>query len=450
MKNQHKISDFEKGSPASSLGFEVGDVILKINHKDVKDIFDYHFLIDDIDENIVLVKKEDGNEKEICFQGFSSDALGLKFENGLMDDYKNCHNKCIFCFIDQMPPGMRETLYFKDDDARLSFLNGNYITMTNMSYEDIDRIIYYKLSPMNVSVHTTNPELRCKMLNNRFAGDILDKIKKFYDAGIEMNGQIVLCKGINDGDELDRTIEDLSKFIPLFNSLSVVPVGLTKYRENLYPLESFDKESAIKVINQIEKWQKKFFKESGTRFVFPSDEWYLLADKDVPEADQYEGYPQIENGVGMIRNLIDTFNETLECSHKIMLKKRTVSIATGKLNYKTMISFARAMELKYPKLKINVYDIANDFFGEKITVAGLLTGQDLMKQLKGKKLGDKLILSANMLRAGEEVFLDDLTLSELSESLQVPIDIVKSSGENLVKVILNKKISKQKGTGNYE
>lgn len=450
MKNQHKISEFEKGSVASTLGFEVGDIIEKINNKDVKDIFDYHFLIDDIEENVVLVKKEDGSEKEIHFQGFSSDSLGLKFENGLMDNYKNCHNKCIFCFIDQMPPGMRDTLYFKDDDARLSFLNGNYITMTNMSYEDIDRIIYYKLSPMNVSVHATNPELRCKMLNNRFAGDILDKIKKFYDAGIEMNGQIVLCKGINDGDELDRTIEDLSKFIPLFNSLSVVPVGLTKYRENLYPLESFDKESAINVINQIEKWQKKFFKESGTRFVFPSDEWYLLADKDIPEADQYEGYPQIENGVGMIRNLIDTFNETLECSHKIMLKKRTVSIATGKLNYETMISFARAMELKYPKLKINVYDIANDFFGEKITVAGLLTGQDLMKQLKGKELGDKLILSANMLRAGEEVFLDDVTLTELSESLQVPIDIVKSSGENLVNVILNKKISKQKGTGNYE
>ena len=450
MNTQHKILSIEKNSYALELGFESGDIIVSINGKEVKDIFDYHFLIDDIEENVIEVQKNDGSLKNIVFSGITSDELGLKFDNGLMDDYKNCHNKCIFCFIDQMPPGMRETLYFKDDDARLSFLNGNYITMTNMSYEDIDRIIYYKLSPMNVSVHTTNPELRCKMLNNRFAGDVIDKIRRFYDAGIEMNGQIVLCKGINDGDELDRTIEDLSEFIPLFKSLSVVPVGLTKYREKLFPLESFRKEDAIKLIKQIEKWQKKFLEEKNTRFVFASDEWYLLAEKELPLVEEYEAYPQIENGVGMMRNLIDTFNSSFNSMRKLMFRKHEVSIATGKLAYKTIKSFAEKIEEKYPKCKVHVYEITNDFFGENITVSGLLTGGDLINQLNGKELGSKLLITSNMLRAGEEVFLDDITVSELEDTLQVPVDIVKSSGENLIKAIFNKKVSKDKGTGNYE
>lgn len=450
MNNQHKISSVEKNSLGFQCGFEPGDIILEINKKEVKDIFDYHFLIDEASDNQALVLKEDGSKKTINFRAASSNELGLNFENGLMDEYKNCHNKCIFCFIDQMPPGMRETLYFKDDDARLSFLNGNYITMTNMSYEDIDRIIYYKLSPMNVSVHTTNPELRCKMLNNRFAGDVLDKIKRFHDAGIELNGQIVLCKGINDGVELEKTIEDLAQFMPLFNSLSVVPVGLTKFRENLFPLEGFDKESAKQVLGLVQEKQKKYMESHGKRFVFASDEWYLLAGKDFPSADEYEAYPQIENGVGMMRNLIDTFNYSLEHSHKLMLRKHTVSIATGKLAYNTLKVFGEKVEKKYPKCKVNVYEITNDFFGEKITVAGLLTGKDIINQLNGKALGDKLILTADMLRAGEEVFLDDITVSELVNTLQVEVDIVKSSGENLVNAILNKKVSKQKGTGNYE
>lgn len=450
MNKQHKIASIEKNSLGESLGLKPGDIILEINGKKVKDIFDYHFLFDESGDNQILVLKENGEKKNISFGSASSTDLGLKFENGLMDEYKNCHNKCIFCFIDQMPPGMRETLYFKDDDARLSFLNGNYITMTNMSYEDIDRIIYYNLSPMNISVHTTNPELRCKMLNNRFAGDILDKIKRFYDAGIEINGQIVLCKGINDKNELDRTIEDLAQFMPMFNSLSVVPVGLTKYREKLYPLESFDKASAIEVLNQIKEKQSKFLSSHGKRFVFASDEWYLLAGEDFPCEDEYEGYPQIENGVGMMRNLIDTFYAQLDNSHKLMLKSNTVSIATGKLAYKTFKSFAEAVKNKYPKCKVNVYEINNDFFGEKITVSGLITGKDLMNQLKGKELGNKLLLTADMLRAGEEVFLDDLTVNQLSETLQVPVEIVKSTGENLVNAIINRKVSKQKGTGNYE
>lgn len=450
MNNQHKICSFEKNSVGSSLGFEVGDIILSINGKNVKDIFDYHFLIDDIKQNEFKVKKEDGSIRKIVFEGYSSDELGLMFDNGLMDEYQNCHNKCIFCFIDQMPKGMRDTLYFKDDDARLSFLNGNYITLTNMSYDDIDRIIYYKLSPMNVSVHTTNPELRCKMLNNRFAGDVLEKIKRFYDAGIELNGQIVLCKGINDGKELDKTIEDLSEFMPYFKSLSVVPVGLTKYREGLFNLESFDKDSALTVLSQIEKWQKVFLKKYDSRFVFASDEWYLLAEKPFPEVEEYEGYPQIENGVGMMRNLMDTVDDIIDNTHKLMFRKQNVSIATGKLAYKALKITADKIKAKFPKCNINVYEITNEFFGEKITVAGLITGNDLIKQLKGKELGNKLILTSDMLRAGEEVFLDDVTVNQLSDTLQVPVEIVKSTGENLVSAVLNRKLSKNKGTGNYE
>lgn len=450
MNKQHRILSFEKNSPAPGFGFEIGDTITEINGKKVEDIFDYHFLIDDMDENVVKVAKEDGDVRALRFTGISSERLGLKFENGLMDDYKNCHNKCIFCFIDQMPPGMRETLYFKDDDARLSFLNGNYITMTNMSYEDIDRVIYYNLSPMNVSVHTTNPELRCKMLNNRFAGDIIDKINKFYEAGIEMNGQIVLCKGINDGDELDRTIGDLSKFIPIFNSLSIVPVGLTKYRDGLHRLESFDKNSANAVLDQINSWQNKFLKEHGKRFVFASDEWYLLADRPIPDDMEYDGYPQIENGVGMIRSFIKIFDETLNSSHSFIFRKKIVSLAAGKLFAPILREQMDKLMNKYPKLKVNVYEITNEFFGEKITVSGLITGADLINQLKGKELGQKLILTSDMLRAGEQVFLDDVTVDKLSNTLQVPVDIVKSSGENLVKTILTNKISKQEGTANYE
>ena len=449
MNKQHRIESIEKGSFAASLGFEIGDEILKINGKEIKDIFDYHFLIDDNGENTIQIKKPDGRITDIRFAGISSQQLGISFENGLMDDYQNCHNKCIFCFIDQMPPGMRETLYFKDDDARLSFLNGNYITMTNMSYEDIDRIIYYRLSPMNISVHTTDPDLRCRMLNNRFAGDIMDKIRKFYDAGITMNGQIVLCKGINDAEMLDKTIEDLSSFLPVFHSLSVVPVGLTRYREGLYPLAPFEKDDAEKVITQIEKWQDHFLKKYHKRFVFASDEWYLLAERELPEEEAYEAFPQIENGVGMLRNFIIGFQEACKSSHRMILKKRTVSVATGMLAAPVIKRLCDDLCKKYPKLTVNVYAVKNDFFGEKITVAGLLTGRDIAAQLKGKDLGIKLLITSDMLRAGEDVFLDDMSVNELEKTLQVPIDIVKSSGET-VNALIKKTINSQKGTGNYE
>ena len=352
-----------------------------------------------------------------------------------MDEYRSCRNKCMFCFIDQMPPGMRETLYFKDDDSRLSFLQGNYITLTNMSDHDVERIVQYHLEPINVSIHTTNPELRCKMLHNRFAGEALKKIQTLYEGGITMNGQIVLCKGINDGEELERSIRDMVKWMPNLQSVSVVPVGMTKYREGLYPLEPFQKEDAREVLGIIHKWQDKLYQEYGTHFIHAGDEWYLLAEVDVPEEERYDGYLQLENGVGMMRLLLNEFEEGFQ-KLEGDAKERHASLATGKLAYPFIKQMAERLTEKYPNLDMQVYCIRNDFFGESITVAGLITGQDLKAQLTGQKLGDRLLLPIAMLRNEEDVFLDDMTISQLSEALQVRIDVVKSSGQDLIDAIL--------------
>lgn len=343
----------------------------------------------------------------------------------------------MFCFIDQMPPGMRETLYFKDDDTRLSFLQGNYVTLTNMKEEDLKRIIHYHLAPINISVQATNPELRCKMLHNRFAGDILDKIKMLADADIEMNAQIVLCKGENDGAELDRSIGDLLSFYPQMQSMSVVPVGLTKFREGLYPLEPFEREEAREVLATIHKWQDISFEKYGTHFVQASDEWYLIAGYDLPTEERYDGYTQLENGVGMIRLLMDEFREALakEKKHPFMRKKEC-AIATGRLAAPFIRMLCQEFMEKFPKVTVYVYEIRNDFFGEKITVSGLITGQDLMAQLKGQPLGSHLLLPQNMVRAEEQDFLDDVTVAQLSDALQVKVDIVKSSGQDLVKQLI--------------
>jgi len=353
----------------------------------------------------------------------------------LMDDYLPCHNKCIFCFIDQMPPGMRDTLYFKDDDSRLSFLQGNYVTLTNMSEKDMNRIVRYRLEPINISFQTTNPELRCKMLHNRFAGEALKKVDILYQGGIEMNGQIVLCRGVNDGEELERSIRDLTQYLPLLRSVSVVPVGLSKYRDGLYPLEPFTKEEAKEVIRTIEKWQKKVYAEYGIHFIHAGDEWYLLAEEEVPEEERYDGYLQLENGVGMLRLLFNEFEEgyaKLESGEH----QEEISLATAKLAYPYLERMAKKMEEKYEGLKVHTYCIRNDFFGERITVSGLITGQDLMKQLKDQPLGSRLLIPCNMLKMDEDIFLDDFTLKEVSDTLQVPIDIVKSSGQDLIDAIL--------------
>lgn len=447
-KNQHIISKVEPGSIADELELEPGDILLSINGKEIEDVFDYHYLIHDEYLTAVFLKA-DGEEWELEIEKDYDDDLGIEFENGLMDDYKSCHNKCIFCFIDQMPKGMRDTLYFKDDDSRLSFLQGNYVTLTNMKDKDLDRIIRYKLAPINISVQTTNPELRCMMLHNRFAGDALKKIDRLYEGGIEMNGQIVLCRGINDGEELERSIRDLTKYLPYMESVSVVPVGLSKYRDGLFPLEPFTKEDARAVLTTIHKWQEICMKNHGTHFIHASDEWYLLAEWPLPEADNYDGYIQLENGVGMIRLLMDEFEEAMrqlaeeeagEETDEALLPDRTrvhrLSLATGLLAAPFLMQLSEKCHEAYPNYEITVYPIVNEFFGERITVSGLITGQDLEKQLKGRDLGEKLLLPCNMLRSGEEVFLDDMTLMELKESLQVPIDIVKSSGQDLLDAML--------------
>lgn len=442
-KHLHIIASVESGSIAEELGLEPGDAIEEINGNEIEDIFDYQYYVEE-EYLDVLVLTKDGEECVLEIEKDEDEDLGITFESSLMDEYHSCCNKCMFCFIDQMPPGMRETLYFKDDDSRLSFLQGNYITLTNMRDKDIERVIRYHLSPINISVHATNPELRCKMLHNRFAGDILEKIGRFYEAGIRMNSQVVLCKGLNDEEELDRTISDLGKFLPYMESLSVVPVGLTKYREGLAPLELFEKEDAGKVLKQIHKWQDYFRENYGTTFVHASDEWFILAEQEFPDEAYYEGYGQLENGVGMIRLLLEEVKERLaELTGDD--REKHVAIATAKLVYPTIKKLAADVEMKFPGIKIDVYCIINKFFGEHITVSGLLTGQDIIAQLKGKMLGEELLLPCNVLKADEDIFLDDISLKELSDSLQVPVNIIQSEGRDFV----DKIITIENG-GNYE
>lgn len=433
-KHEHIVKNVEAGSIAEELGIEPGDRLLAIDGQEIEDIFDYQFY-EESEELLLLIEKADGEQWELEIEKDADESLGISFGEGLMDEYRSCRNRCIFCFIDQMPPGMRDTLYFKDDDSRLSFLQGNYITLTNMSDHDVERIVRYRLEPINISFHTTNPKLRCRMLHNRFAGDALKKVDILYQGGIEMNGQIVLCRGVNDGEELERTIRDLTKYLPLLKSVSVVPVGLTRFREGLYPLEPFTREEAREVLRVIHRWQKKIYEEYGIHFIHAGDEWYLLAEEEVPEEERYDGYLQLENGVGMLRLLFNEFEEGME---RLGDGDRSgeISAATGKLAYPYIRRMADRIQERYPGVKVHVYCIRNDFFGERITVSGLITGQDIIAQLKGKELGSRLLLPCNMLKADEDVFLDDITVKEVSDALQVPVDIVKSSGQDLIDAIL--------------
>lgn len=434
MTHTHIIKNVLPGSIAEELEISAGDKLLAINDQEIEDVFDYHFLANE-EYLTVLIEKPDGEQWELEIEKEYEEDLGIEFEQGLMDEYRSCRNKCIFCFIDQMPKDMRETLYFKDDDSRLSFLQGNYVTLTNMSDHDIDRIVRYHLEPINVSFQTTNPELRCKMLHNRFAGEALNKVDRLYEGGITMNGQIVLCKGINDGEELERSIRDLMKYAPQLQSVSVVPVGLSKYRDGLYPLLPFTKEDAKEVLHIIHKWQKKAYEEFGIHFIHGGDEWYILAEEELPEEERYDGYLQLENGVGMLRLLMNEFEDGYESLNGDEID-REVSVATGFLAYPYIKRMADRIMEKYPKSKLHVYGIRNDFFGELITVSGLITGQDLIGQLKGKALGEKLLLPCNMLRIEEQDFLDDVTLQDVKDALQVPVDIVKSSGQDFIDAVL--------------
>ena len=439
-RNGHVVKEVIPGSIAQEMGIEAGDAILSVNDNEIEDVFDYRYLMKD--EYVeVLVRKADGEEWLLEIDKDYDEDLGAEFENGLMSDYRSCSNKCIFCFIDQMPPGMRDTLYFKDDDSRLSFLQGNYVTLTNMSGHDVERICRYHLSPINISFQTMNPELRCKMLNNRFAGEALKKADRLKEAGIRMNGQIVLCKGLNDGKELEYSITELMKYMPELESVSVVPVGLSKYREGLYPLEPFTKEDAKDVVELIERYQKECYDKYRSHFVHASDEWYILADMEMPEEERYDGYLQLENGVGMLRLLMNEFTGAME-QHRAAegfpnpVARGEMAIATGLLAYPYIRRMAERMEEAYPNIRVRVYPITNHFFGEKITVSGLITGQDLVAQLQGKRLGDRLLLPENILRSGEDVFLDDLHVSDVEKTLQVPVNIVKSSGYDFVDAVL--------------
>ena len=433
-KNKHIIREILPDSIAEEMQMEPGDEIVQVNGETIEDIFDYQYLIQD-DYIEVLLKKVSGEEWLLEIEKDEEEDLGVVFENSLMDEYRSCRNHCIFCFIDQMPPGMRKTLYFKDDDSRLSFLQGNYVTLTNMSDHDIDRVIRYHLSPINISFQTTNPELRCRMLNNRFAGDFSRKVRRLCDAGIEMNGQIVLCRGINDGRELERSLQDLAGYYPELKSVSVVPVGLTRFRDGLHPLEPFDRQAAEEVLAVIHRWQEKMWEDHGIHFVHASDEWYLLAEQPLPEEERYDGYLQLENGVGMLRLLEEEVRAELE-KRAGDEKERSVTIATGRLAGPHIRRLTEELQKKYPRLTARVYEIRNDFFGEQITVSGLITGQDLMRQLKGRELGERLLLPCNMLRDGENVFLDDVKVEELERELGIQIQVVDTGGWDFCEAVL--------------
>ena len=433
---KHMISRVLPDSIAEELGLEPGDRLISVNGQPVEDVFDYRYLMNE-ELVVLLVEKPDGEEWELEVEKEYEEDLGIEFENGgLMDDYRSCSNKCIFCFIDQMPPNMRETLYFKDDDSRLSFLQGNYVTLTNMSEQDIERVIRYHLEPINISFQAMNPELRCRMLHNRFAGKALEKVDTLYNAGITMNGQIVLCKGVNDGEELEYSLEKLSAYAPVLQSVSVVPVGLTKYREGLFPLKPFGKEDAEKVLEQIERWQKIMMERHGIHFIHASDEWYILAERELPCEEEYDGYLQLENGVGMLRLLEMEVRETLT---ELQGDDRQIkgTIATGKLAAPFIQKYIQEIQKKFPQVEIQVRTIENHFFGEEITVSGLITGQDLKGQLSGLDLGEKLLLSCSMMKGEEEIFLDDMTLEELSEALETEIVIVDTGGCDLVEAVIS-------------
>lgn len=435
-KKQNVIIKVEQGSIAEELGMEVGDILISINGQPVEDVFDYRYLIQD-DYIEMCIENASGEQCIAEIEKDFDEDIGIIFESGLMDQAKSCRNKCIFCFIDQLPPNMRQTLYFKDDDSRLSFLQGNYVTLTNMSDHDIERIIYYHLSPINISVHTTDLELRKKMLKNKNADKVLETMKRLAEAGIEMNLQVVLCKGINDGKTLDKTIEDCAAFYPHAKSMSVVPIGLTKYRENLYQMEPFEKKDAEDIVAQIELWQKKCKQKLGTRFVFASDEFYLKSEKKIPDCEAYEDFSQYENGVGMLALMEQEFQECFSGLEGNDSQKRIVSVATGKAAYALISSFCDRIKEKYPKMQIYAYEIENEFFGPQITVSGLLTGQDIICQLTGKALGEYLLLPDSLLRNGTQMLLDDIEINQIEEKLQVPIRITRNSGSDFINKILN-------------
>ena len=428
-----KIFDVTTGSHADKAGIKKGETLLSINSNEIVDVLDYRFY--QVNRKLTLeVEDENKNVRAIEMTKGEYEEIGLEFETYLMDKQHSCRNKCIFCFIDQLPKGMRESLYFKDDDSRLSFLFGNYITLTNITEHEIDRIIKMHISPINVSVHTTNPELRCKMMNNRFAGDTLKYLKRFADAGITLNCQIVSCPGINDGDELVRTLTDLENLG--VNMTAIVPVGLTRYRKNLYPLVPYNKETAGQTIDIIEKMGDECVKKHGRRIFFPGDEFYLLAEREIPSPEFYEDFSALEDGIGMIAYLTDDVGwklEELDADESLCHK---VTIACGEGVFPYMKRIMSMINEKFPNITINTRAIKNNFFGGGVNVSGLVTGGDLIDQLRGDDLGDRLIIPSSMLRFENDLFLDDVSTDDVERDLGVTLVPVNNNGNDLVEAVI--------------
>ncbi|NLW73407.1 MAG: DUF512 domain-containing protein [Clostridiales bacterium] len=429
-----KITEITPGSPAAAAGIRAGDFLVSINRHKIRDLLDYGFYL--TDSRVELECQRDGEGYRVVINKGEYDDIGLGFETPLMDKKRSCANKCIFCFIDQLPRGMRESLYFKDDDSRLSFLHGNYITLTNLYDRDIDRIIKMRLSPLRVSVHTTNPELRVMMMNNRRAGRVLSYLRRVADAGIDIDAQVVLCRGINDGAELDRTLRDLLAYYPALRSVSIVPAGLTRYREGLYPLSPYTKEECRAIIRQVDTFGEECKKKFGTRIFYLADEFYIRAGLPMPEYDYYEDFPQIENGVGLVASLRDEFLHELENTDLPKSLARRISVGTSEAACGLISELAGRLCGEVAGFEVLVYPIKNNFFGPEVTVAGLLTGADFAEQLRGRDLGDELLIPAAALRQGDDIFLDDMTIDELSVTLGVPIRAIANNGSELLHAML--------------
>ena len=431
-----RIRSVESGSRAEKAGVMAGDILLSIDGHEIKDVLDYRFYL--AERKITLLLHRGPALLTVPLSKGEYEDIGLEFDSFLMDDKKSCRNGCVFCFIDQNPPGMRETIYFKDDDSRLSFLQGNYVTLTNMGEEDIRRIIDMHMSPVNISVHTTNPALRVKMMKNRFAGNILETMRRFAEAGIQMNAQLVICKGLNDGAELDRSMRELAPLYPALQSVAVVPAGLTCHREKLYPLEGFSPEDSRRMIGQVNAAGEKFLAQYGTRLFYAADESYVKAGLPLPGPEYYDGYPQLENGVGLMACMREEFDAAIACLDGYELTRpRKLSIATGEAAYDFICSLAGILMRRVPALDCRVYRVKNDFFGHSVTVAGLVCGCDIIAQLRGKELGDKLILPEVMLRAEKDLFLDGSSIADVEKALGVPVELSECTGDGFVQSLLS-------------
>lgn len=429
------ISSVDAKSPAARARIQSGDILVSINGRDIEDVLDYRFYMPDA--KLKLVVERDGKRRTKRVRKAEFEELGLGFDTYLMDKQRSCRNNCIFCFIDQLPSGMRESLYFKDDDSRLSFLFGNYITLTNLTEHEISRIIEMHISPINISVHTTNPELRCKMMNNRFAGDCLDILRRFVEAGLTVQCQLVLVPGYNDGEELSRSLADLAAYAPQVRSVAAVPVGLTKHRDGLTPLRPFTKEEARDVIRRMREVGDEMLEKTGSRVFYPSDEWFIRAEMPIPDSEFYEEYPQLENGVGMIALLRESFREELATWSGEPDTARTV-LVSGVAAAPFLRELVAEATVKAPALRAEVVAIKNDFFGENITVSGLVTGGDLLRQLKGMPM-DRLLIPANMLRQEGDCFLDDVTVEQIARELGVVVEILpETDGATLFAALMNK------------